>query len=104
MSSKMERNMRMPGGWLRRTGFLLSLLLGLAAAMPAHAAGPGPEFKLRTNAEATFVSPDRQIRLEQYFADKGDDYLYQFWTFDDQRQHPSLLNPGESIDLARYPA
>jgi hypothetical protein len=95
----------MSGGWLRRTGFLLSLLLGIVAAMPAQAAGPGPEFKLRTDADDTFVSPDRQIRVEQYAADKGDaGFLYQFWIFDDTRQHPSLLNPGETTDLAGYPA
>src|SRR3978361_519572 len=99
MSSKMERNVRMSGGWLRRTAFLLSLLLGVAAALPAHAIGPGPEFKLRTDADDIFTSPDQQIRVEQYGADKGDEgFLYQFWTFDDTRQHPSLLNPDESTD------
>ena len=103
MSSKVERNARM--SWLRRTGFLLSLLLGLAVAMPAHAAGPGSEFKLRTDADDIYISPDRQIRVEQYAADKGDDgFLYQFWTFDEKREHPSLLNPGETTDLAGYPA
>jgi hypothetical protein len=94
----------MSGGWLKRTGFLLSILLGLALAMPAHAAGPGPEFKLRTDADDIVISPDRQIRVEQYGADKGDDYLFQFWTFDDKREHPSLLNPGEGTEFASYPA
>ena len=97
----------MSGGWLRRTGLLLwgLLLLGLATAASAGADGPGPEFKLRTDADDIFISPDRQIRVEQYGADKGDDgFLFQFWTFDDKRQHPSLLNAGESIDLAGYPA
>jgi hypothetical protein len=103
MSRKMERNACMLGGWLRRTGFLL--LLGLAAATPAHAAGPGPEFKLRQDANDIFISPDKQIRVEQCAADKGDEgFLYQFWTFDDTRQHPSPLNPGETTDLAGYPA
>lgn len=94
----------MSGGWLRRTGWLLSalLLLGLA---PAGAAGPGPEFKLRTDVDDIFTSPDRQIRVEQYGADKGDEgFLFQFWTFDSTRQHASLLNPGEGIDLAGYRA
>jgi hypothetical protein len=107
MSRKMERNAHMVGGRIRRTGCLLSalLLLGLAAATPAHAAGPGPEFKLRQDANDIFISPDKQIRVEQCAADKGDEgFLYQFWTFDDTRQHPSPLNPGETTDLAGYPA
>jgi len=80
-------------------------LLCLATAAPASADGPGPEFKLRTDADDIFTSPDRQIRIEQYAADKGDEgFLYQFWTFDETRQHPSLLNPGETTDLAGYPA
>lgn len=95
----------MSGGWLQRTGLLLSLLLGLAMTTPAHADGPGPEFKLREEADERFISPDKQIRVEQYAADKGDEgFLYQFWTFDEKRQHPSLLNPGEGVDLAGYPA
>ena len=97
----------MSGRWLRQTGFLISalLLLGLATAAPASADGPGPEFKLRTDADDIFISPDRQIRVEQYAADKGDEgFLYQFWTFDEKRQHASLLNPGETSDLAGYPA
>ena len=93
----------MSGGWLRRTGVLL--LLGLATALPASASGPGPAFKLRTDAEDIFTSPDRQIRVEQYGKDMGDEgVLHQFWTFDDKRQHPSLLNAGEGINLAGYPA
>lgn len=95
----------MSGRWLRRTGLLLSLLLGLATALPAHAAGPGPEFKLNPDADDIFTSPDQQIRVEQYSKDMGDEgFLFQFWTFDEKRQHSSLLNPGESIDLAGYPA
>lgn len=93
----------MSGGWLQRTGFLL--LLGLAMATPSLAAGPGPDFKLREDADQRFISPDKQIRVEQYAADKGDEgFLYQFWIFDDTRQHASLLNPGETTDLAGYPA
>ncbi|MGH6750673.1 MAG: hypothetical protein ACREDP_00790, partial [Bradyrhizobium sp.] len=81
------------------------LLLGLATTAPAGAAGPGPEFKLRTDPDAIFTSPDKQIRVEQYAADKGDEgYLYRFWTFDENRQHASLLNPEETTDLAGYPA
>ena len=93
----------MSGGWLQRIGVLL--LLGLTTALPASADGPGPEFKLRADADDIFTSPDRQIRVEQYAADKGDEgFLYQFWTFDEKRQHASLLNPGETTDLAGYPA
>ena len=96
----------MSRGWVRRSGFLLSaLLLGLAIAAPAGAAGPGPEFKLREDADDIFISPDKQIRLEQYFADKGDaGYLYRFWTFDQKREHASLLNGDEDPDLAMYAA
>jgi hypothetical protein len=107
MTSNMEQDTRMSGGWLRRTGFVLTalLLLGLAATARAGAAGPGPEFKLQTDANDIFISPDRQIRLEQYAADKGNEgFLFQFWTFDDTREHASLLNPGEGMDLAGYPA
>ena len=81
-----------------------------AVARPGHGGarprdGPGPEFKLRTDADEIFTSPDRQIRVEQYGADKGDEgFLFQFWTFDDKRRHASLLNAGEGIDLAGYPA
>lgn len=97
----------MSGRWLRRRGFLLSalVLLGLATAVPASAAGPGPEFKQRTDADDIFISPDRQIRVEQYYADKGDaGFLYRFWTFDQEREHSSLLNGDEVADLAMYPA
>src|SRR5215216_1343472 len=110
MTNKLETDMRMFGGCFRRTGFLLSglVLLGLGLAAPANAAGPGPDFKLRTTAtdpDDTFISPDRQIRVEQYSKDLGDEgFLYQFWTFDDKRQHPSLLNGDETTDLAGYPA
>jgi len=107
MTSDMERDTRMFGGWLRGTGFLLSglVLLGLATVAPANADGPGPEFKLLTDADDTFTSPDRQVRVEQYAKDMGDEgYLRQFWTFDDKHQHAVLLNPGENTELAGYPA
>ena len=41
MTSDMERDTRMLGGWLRGTGFLLSglVLLGLATVAPANADG-----------------------------------------------------------------
>ena len=90
MTSDMERDTRMLGGWLRGTGFLLSglVLLGLATVAPANADGPGPEFKLLTDADDTSTSPDHQVRMEQYAKDMGDEgYLHQFWTFDDKHQH-----------------
>jgi len=97
----------MSGSWVRTTAILLAgiVCLGLATTAPTHAAGPGPEFKMRTDEDEIYTSPDKQIRLEQYYADKADEgFLYQFWTFDDKRQHASLLNPGEDLEFARYPA
>jgi hypothetical protein len=36
----------------------------------------------------TFISPDGQIRVEQYSKDMGDEgYLHQFWTFDAKDSH-----------------
>jgi hypothetical protein len=106
MTRNFEQDARMSAGWLRTTGFLLSafLLLGMATALPARAEGPGPDFKL-TDVGETFTSPDGQIQLEQYYKDMGDaGYLHHFWTFDDKHQNPSLLNGGDTIGMARYPA
>ena len=82
----------------------IALLLALALVAPAHAAGPGRGFKL--NQESSFISPDEQIRLEQYYKDSKDHerVIYQFWTFDQAHRHPFLLNPGEDEDLAGYAA
>ena len=78
-------------------------LFGIATAAPASAAGPRASFKL--NADATVTSPDRQVRVEQYSKDlKDQGFLYQFWTFDKDHRHPSLLNPGDGVDLAGYEA
>ncbi len=57
----------MSGGWLRTIGLLLSTLVvfGFATAAPAHAEGPWSDFKLRTDADEMFTSPDGQIRIEQ---------------------------------------
>jgi hypothetical protein len=99
----MERNPGMSGGWLRSTGVLsfVVVLSGFAAAGPTTAGEPGAEFKLR--ADDTLVSPDRQLRVEQYAKDMGDEgFLHQFWTFDDKHQHAFLLNPGDGIDLAGF--
>jgi hypothetical protein len=94
------------GGWLRGTGFLLwftLVLSGIATMAPANADGPAAELKLFADETFAFTSPDHQLRVEQYSRDMGDEgFLHQFWTFDDKHQHPSLLNPGEGIDLAGY--
>jgi hypothetical protein len=59
---------------------------------------------LLTDADDTFASPDRQVRVEQYAKDMDDEgYLHQFWTFDDKHQHAVLLNPGENTEHAGYP-
>ncbi|WMT78714.1 hypothetical protein [Bradyrhizobium sp. Ash2021] len=56
---------------------------GFSAAAPASADEPGAEFKLR--ADDTLVSPDHQLRMEQYSKDMGDEgFLHQFWAFDDK--------------------
>jgi len=80
----------------------IALLLALATVAPASAEGPRAGFKL--NAEAAFTSPDQTIRVEQYFRDRDDRLLYQFWTFDADHRHPFLLNPGEGDDVAGYAA
>jgi len=79
------------------------LSLGIAMAAPARADGPRAGFKL--SAEDTLTSPDRMLRVEQYSKDlKDEGFLYQFWTFDSDHRHGSLLNPGEGVDLAGYTA
>lgn len=82
------------------TCFLLSGLLPLIAKD-----GPGADFKLYPDPDATITSPDHKVRVEQYSKDLGDPgTLYQFWTFTQDQQHPFLLNPDEGVDLAGYPA
>jgi hypothetical protein len=84
-------------------GACILLLFAIATLAPAGAAGPRVDFKL--NADATFTSPDRTVRVEQYSRELRDQSaVYQFWTFDNDRQHPFLLNPGEGVDLAGYAA
>jgi hypothetical protein len=82
----------------------MALLLALAMVAPARAASPGPGFKL--NRESSLISPDQQIRLEQYYKDSKDHerVTYRFWTFDQAHRHGFLLNPGEDEDLAGYAA
>ena len=87
----------------RSSGIWILLLLGIAVATPARAEGPGAGFKLR--AEDASISPNRALRVEQYYKDMKDEgFLHQFWTFDRDHRHAFLLNPGEGIDLAGYPA
>ena len=53
----------------------------------AASTGPGPDFQKAD--EPISVSPDRSIQVEQYFK-PGEDYVFQFWTFDQHHQHPNL--------------
>jgi hypothetical protein len=86
---------------LRKTWIALWLAVGTVT--PACADGPQADFKL--NREATvYKSPDRTVRLEQYAKKQEDGCLYQFRTFDRDRRHAFLLNPGEDDDVAGYQA
>jgi hypothetical protein len=79
------------------------LLLCVVTATTAKAAGPRADF--RPNAENTFTSPDRTLRVEQYSKElKDQGVLYQFWSFDRDHRHPFLLNPDEGDGLAGYAA
>ena len=72
----------------------MTLLLALAMVAPAHAEGPGAGYKL--NRESSFISPDRQVRLEQYYKEGEDGAsIYHIWTFDRAHRHAFLVNPGE---------
>lgn len=83
--------------WLRGMGF--GLLFGLAAVAPAGADGPGSKFKLLEDPDATFTSPDGQLRVEQYSRDMGDEgFLHQSWTFDNGHRHGFLLGRGKGDD------
>jgi hypothetical protein len=87
----------------RLRGAWILLWLGIATAAPARADGPGVDFKLK--AEGTFISPDKTMRVEQYVkAQEDESLLFQFWTFDGDHRHPSLLNRGENDELAGYRA
>lgn len=77
------------------------LLLACLAAAPASGAGPGSNFK--HVADETSISPDGQVRIEQYVDKSSDDWVYQLWAFDSKRRGV-LLNPGENADLAGYRA
>jgi hypothetical protein len=93
----------MAGRWIRRTGCLL--LFGLASIATASADSPASKFRKLADPAATFTSPDRQIRVEQYSTETTErDLLYQFWTFDGKHGHGTLLNPGETTDMAGYRA
>ena len=99
--SRLRNDTEMFGHSLRNIGLLLLFCLAMGA--PACADGPSAKFQLLE--DETVTSPDRQVRVEQYATDLGDEgYLHQFWAFDSDHQHGSLLNPGEGTDLAGYPA
>ena len=93
----------MAASWLLRTGIVV--LLGFAAVAAARAAMPGSELTKLTETDDTFTSPDGQVIIEQYSKDKGEyDHVYEFWAFDAKHEHGVLLNPGEDLDVAGYPA
>jgi hypothetical protein len=74
--------------------FWIAPLLALAMLAPAHADGPGAKYKL--DREASFISPDRRVRLEQYYKEGEDGaYIYHIWTFDRAHRHAFLVNPDE---------
>ena len=81
-------------------------LLGIATTSRVHADGPGADFTLYSGPNATFVSPDQKLSVKQYSKDLGGNqgFVHQFWTFAQNHKHPFLLNPGEGLDLAGYPA
>jgi hypothetical protein len=80
------------GHSLRKTWIVL--LLALATIAPACAESPAADYMLER--KSTFISPDRQVRLEQYAkADAEGAYIYQMWTFDRAHRHAFLLNPDE---------
>jgi hypothetical protein len=82
----------------------IALWLALATGVPACAEGPGANFKLDPHA-TIFTSPDKTVQVEQYFKENKDgDWLFQFWTFDSDHRHPSLLNPREDDGMAGYAA
>ena len=93
----------MSGNWLLRTGIVV--LLGLAAATPARAAMPDSELTKLEEPDDTFTSPDGQVIIEQYSRKKDEyDHIYEFWAFDAKHEHGVLLNPGEDLNVAGYPA
>jgi hypothetical protein len=99
--SRLRNDTEMLGHPLRNIGILLLFCLAMGA--PACADGPAAKFRLLE--DKTVTSSDRQVRVEQYATDLGDEgFLHQFWAFDSDHQHGSLLNPGEGTDLAGYPA
>jgi hypothetical protein len=54
----------------------------LAAGCGARASADGPGRDFKRLAEKTFISPDRQVRVEQYSRKSGDyDVVHRFWTF-----------------------
>jgi len=81
------------------TGFAFAFGAGISWAADA---GPGAGFQ-KSDLEPATVSPDGTIQVEQYFK-PGDDYIFQFWTFDQHHQHPHLLNPGETGLMTEYGA
>jgi hypothetical protein len=76
----------------RSPGIWILPWLGIAAATPASADGPRPVLKLK--ADATVISPDQTLRMEQYFNDLGDRGIHR-----EQRQG----RPGAFLVTAMTP-
>jgi len=82
--------------------FVVALeVASLSTASASDATGPGPGFQ--EDNESSKISPDGTIEVRQYFK-PGDDYVFQFWTFDRNHHHAHLLNPGESGTITEYGA
>lgn len=81
---------------------LLGIGLLLAGIAPISAADvPGAGYKLQDDTDHTFVSPDRQLRVEQYVKVSADDsWHWQFWVFDKDHKHGCLLNAQPMDDYA----
>jgi hypothetical protein len=81
-----------------RTAIVLALL---AAARFSAADGPSAGYKLQDGPDFTFVSPDKQLRVEQYAMVSKDGYWHwQFWVFDKDHKHGCLLNAKPMDDYS----
>jgi hypothetical protein len=86
-----------------RRGFILFITVAwLGLRVHAEdATGPTPDFK--PASEPKSVSPDGQVEIQQ-FDKTGENYVFQFWTFDKDHKHAHLLNPGEKGSMTEYGA
>jgi hypothetical protein len=73
----------------------------LSAARLSAADGPGVDYKLQDGTDMTFVSPDKQLRVEQYaMVSKDGSWHWQFWVFDKNHKHACLLNAKPMDDYS----